>query len=168
MRKQRLNSANKPKLKLSVQFLAFSLIFSLSLPNLALALKPTETKEGAGLEELDETLRTLVSGNPNDFRVAGLQLTNAIELTPKEANASGLQVVPIRAAGMEEKLRPEDARVLIIGSDRAILGDVRQIVEDQLRVHFGTAISPRHQVHTLEIRGEVNQGMGCTPWFGQF
>jgi len=38
------------------RFLALSLSVCLTLPNSAFALKPAETKEGAGLEELDKTL----------------------------------------------------------------------------------------------------------------
>lgn len=64
--------------KSAKRFLGLFLSIVLSLPNPAFALKPTETEESAGLEELDRVLRAFASGDPKAIKTAGVRLSQAV------------------------------------------------------------------------------------------
>lgn len=100
------------------------LSLAFSLPHSAFALKPAETKEGAGLGELDRALRVFESGDPNDVKTAGTRLAQAVGLSlginPHSYPPLPLDTQPLGqpAAGLEEtdsilSFFPESMRPLI-------------------------------------------------------
>lgn len=117
-----ISELNRRWINVGFRFLAVCLTVNLSLPSSAFALKPTETKESAGLEELDRTLRNFSSGDPSAVRTAGARLAQAIGLDvgvhPPSSRSN--QVPPVGVylpgqptSGLEEG--PKDAIDALIG-----------------------------------------------------